>query len=359
MNDNLTSNDNISAPVNPPERNYGIDLLRVISMFYVVVLHTLGIGGILNADEIGPSQFRISNFLEAWAFCAVDIFALISGYVSYRENGKKVNVSGWIVMWFQVVFYNVGGALVHKMIDPSAVSASYIKGRFLPLTYGSYWYFNAYTGLLVLMPLLNAGLNHCSEKTLKRITAIIIILFSLMNLRRDRFGLEGGYSVLWIVSLYLLGAMIKKFGMEKSVKGYHAVIIIVACNILTWAQMMDGPSVLYKTPSVLISSIFYLIVFSKLKASPKVQKLISFLSAGAFAVYLLNCQNDIWLCILEDRFAYLAKRPPAELFFHVIGFSLAFLIAAILIDHIRIKLFELLRVKKLADRLVSLAERAI
>ena len=42
---------NITQDLNKPirERNYGIDLLRLVSMFMVVILHVLGAGGILEA----------------------------------------------------------------------------------------------------------------------------------------------------------------------------------------------------------------------------------------------------------------------------------------------------------------------
>ena len=33
------------------ERNYGIDLLRIVSMFMVVVLHVVGHGDILDATD--------------------------------------------------------------------------------------------------------------------------------------------------------------------------------------------------------------------------------------------------------------------------------------------------------------------
>ena len=45
------------------EKNYGIEWLRILSMYMVAVLHTLGQGG---------------------TFGAVDCFALISGYVGYH-----------------------------------------------------------------------------------------------------------------------------------------------------------------------------------------------------------------------------------------------------------------------------------
>ena len=39
------------------KRNYGIDSLRILSMFYVVILHTLGHGGLLESVKDGTNQF--------------------------------------------------------------------------------------------------------------------------------------------------------------------------------------------------------------------------------------------------------------------------------------------------------------
>lgn len=41
------------------QRNYGIDLLRLVLMYMVCILHTLGQGGILNACQEGTTEFRV------------------------------------------------------------------------------------------------------------------------------------------------------------------------------------------------------------------------------------------------------------------------------------------------------------
>ena len=73
-------------------RNHGVDLLRLLAMFYVLVLHVLGQGGVLEAAAEGTALHRFAWFLETWAYCAVDVFALISGYVSYTERERPVRV---------------------------------------------------------------------------------------------------------------------------------------------------------------------------------------------------------------------------------------------------------------------------
>ncbi|EOS72255.1 hypothetical protein C819_04357, partial [Lachnospiraceae bacterium 10-1] len=54
-----------------PERNYGIDLLRIIAMLLVVVLHVLGQGGVLEASK--GVRAAVAWFFEVAAYCAVDV----------------------------------------------------------------------------------------------------------------------------------------------------------------------------------------------------------------------------------------------------------------------------------------------
>ena len=41
------------------EKNYGIDALRILSMFMVTILHVLTQGGILNASGRFTSQYEV------------------------------------------------------------------------------------------------------------------------------------------------------------------------------------------------------------------------------------------------------------------------------------------------------------
>lgn len=45
------------------EKNYGIEWLRILSMYMVAVLHTLGQGGILGSFKQGDLSFSIAWFL--------------------------------------------------------------------------------------------------------------------------------------------------------------------------------------------------------------------------------------------------------------------------------------------------------
>lgn len=70
-------------------RNYGIDFLRMISMIMIVMLHTLGHGGILRSVSFLSVHYQIAWLLEVIAFGAVNTYAMISGFVSVDCSRSK------------------------------------------------------------------------------------------------------------------------------------------------------------------------------------------------------------------------------------------------------------------------------
>lgn len=62
-------------------RNYGIDLLRIIAMFAVVILHIQVFGGVINNVKEFSVNYEIAWTLETLCYCAVDIYVIITGYV--------------------------------------------------------------------------------------------------------------------------------------------------------------------------------------------------------------------------------------------------------------------------------------
>lgn len=87
------------------KRNYGIDCLRIVSMIMVAVLHVVGLGGVLSALESSPTWYNIVWLIRVAAYCAVDCYALISGYVGVFAKHKYSN---YIVLWLNVAFILLG-----------------------------------------------------------------------------------------------------------------------------------------------------------------------------------------------------------------------------------------------------------
>ena len=117
------------------EKNYGIDALRMLAMFMVVISHILIQGGVLNASGRFSSQYEAGWLLESVAFCAVDVYTLISGYVWVYAKYRYRNI---IELWLQVLFYTISITFLFWMFVPSSVSAmEWIKAVF-PVMFNQY-----------------------------------------------------------------------------------------------------------------------------------------------------------------------------------------------------------------------------
>lgn len=137
------------------DRNYGIDLLRIVSMIYVLFLHCIGQGGLLSNTIVNSSQYKLVWFIEICSYVSVNVFALISGYVIYKEEERKFKISNYINLWLQIVFYGFVITILFNIFASSVQInlEAYIKVLF-PVTNKLYWYFTAYTGLFFIMPFL-------------------------------------------------------------------------------------------------------------------------------------------------------------------------------------------------------------
>ena len=89
-------------------RNYGLDLLRLMLMLMVVVLHVVNHGGIVQGTDKFSVNYSIANLLRSFTYCAVNCYALISGYVYINT---KYRFSALIQIWLQAMVYSVGIAL--------------------------------------------------------------------------------------------------------------------------------------------------------------------------------------------------------------------------------------------------------
>lgn len=93
--------DNASDNIRLDKRNYGIDLLRLVSMFLIVVLHSLSRGALVGVSPFNI-HYEVGFLIEALTYCAVNCFALISGYVGVVQN---LNTEELYLFGFKLCFY--------------------------------------------------------------------------------------------------------------------------------------------------------------------------------------------------------------------------------------------------------------
>lgn len=351
-------------------RNLGIDILRILSMLGVVFLHVLGHGGILYLDHT-PVNFSMVWFFEVLTYPAVNCFVLISGYVGYKDNVISPKIKNLLSLMFTVTFYSISIYLVlaYSGIIPFELNA-FVK-NFFPTMYKNYWFFSAYFGMFLLSPLLNLLVQHLSLKYALAFLSVLLFLGTGPT-TYDAFTLTEGYSMIWLVFIYLTGAIIKKFKLNELLSKKWWLIIALTAFLITWISKIafhyssityfnnrSNLLIKYVSPTIIIMAVALLCLFSKIKCNPSLAKIISFFASSTFSVYLIHDNNYIRNHLMSKIHTFIDSYDFIYLTLFIIFMVLAVFVTCILIDKIRIVIFKILKIEKLSVGIEGLIRKAV
>lgn len=337
------------------KRNYGIDLLRIVSMFMIVMLHSLGHGKALAGAETMSVNYQLLWLLECAAYCAVNCFALVSGYVGL---GSRLKLSGIVQLWLQVFFYHGIFTVVWALLENRPLELLDL----LPIRNNAYWYYTAYFGISFFMPLINGALEQLDKRTAWTCVIGAVLLYSVYPtlLGKDIFKIDGGYHALWLVIIYILGACIRKYapcgnwGKRVWAAGYLAMVLVSWGTLMvkkqTGLQLIN--LVQYPSPTILLAAVCLLMLFSKLRTGDGIRKIIALVSPLTFGVYLIHDSMFIRKSLISGTLAEVSAGSTVGMTAKVFCFAAAVFVVCLAIDWLRSKLFQLLRVKEIIAKLI-------
>lgn len=333
-------------------RNYGIDVLRMAAMLLVAVLHVLGQGGVL----LNP-DYRLTTHLAAWllehtALVAVNCFALISGYVGLKSRHR---LSGFVMLWLQVFFYSAGIMLLFLLLKPEAVKPPDILHALLPVGFSQYWYFTAYCGLFLFMPLLNSAVQQMSRMQFYLTAGGMLLLFSVYRTLtgRDIFIMHGGYSAFWLIILYFIGAGIRRF-IRLPRCAIPGCLLIYAFAPLIGMLLIGNnfQRLAYDDLPTLAASLALFLAFSAMRFRGKtVRKIIGGTAPLTFAVYLTHTHPLVFSFLIPNRFIRFGQYSVAHMLFSVFGAALLIFLGSIAVEWLRVRLVKLLNIPQLLRRI--------
>ena len=217
------------------KRKEGIEIARGIASFMIVILHCLSFGGGLYI-EATKVQYHFFWLLNGLCFCAVDVFGILSGYLGYDNQFRIKKV---IKLWMTVLFYSVGILVLYLLYTRQALGGREVVKYFFPFISGIWWYFTDYVVVFLLAPFVNTLLNALNKDSAKYLLFLILILFCVLpvfasTMGNDEFvGVHGGYSMIWLLSCYNIGAYLKKFGFPKFIKN-HPILLYLLSGGVSW-----------------------------------------------------------------------------------------------------------------------------
>lgn len=304
----------------------GIELLRIAAMLFVLVQHanmfTLG-------RPDGYSMVALAAYaVESVTIIGVNCFALVSGYFGMRFSMMKVAnlvfMCCFCVLPIAIVLYACGEVQISGM--------SSLIENFWPL---NYWYIVAYIGLLIVVPVLNRALDGMSTRSLRNLLLLFygyVMVFDA-GLRDEAAGVLGGYTLVWLVFLYMLGRLLYRY-KDREVKTSRLVAVFAVCvAVKTVLAFLHINGYRYSNPTILVASVCFFMMFARMRFSSRA---VNAIGASATMVYLLNLQPQV-LGYFRRVVIYLFTNYTLVTFCVLVAaFCVAFFFVAVAYDKLRI-----------------------
>lgn len=320
-------------------RDSNIELLRMLAMFYVLLVHADFYSlGVPSLEDIQTKTFdsTLRIFFESLGIVCVNVFVLISGWFGIRPSMK--GVSNFI---FQVLFFNIGIFVFTLIIGTSTFSFKGIAECFVATKVD--WFIKAYLFLYILSPILNAFVDHVDKITFRNVL-IAFFAFSCTYgwLGGAKFFIDG-YTPLLFIGLYLLARYMRiykpKFATFQGMTDLSIYAFVSCCVTLLCVapSLLIGrsfqPYWVYVAPTTIIASVYLLLFFTKLDLK---NKFVNWCGASSFAVFLLHFNPNI-IVHFKKTFAYLYLHLGTWEYWGITFILLILIFAiSILIDQLRI-----------------------
>lgn len=362
------------------ERNMGVELFRIMSMVLVILLHVLGHGGVLGRTEHLSTNYKIAWFLETLAYCSVNCYAIISGFANVKT---KFKFRRFVNLWLETVVMILSiTAIVHFWVPSVDVPKEWWIAAVLPLLKRELWYFCAYFFMYPLIPLINKGLL-----SLSRWQHIVIIIwlqvptiFKLIQ-HKDNYVLSSGYSAMWLICLYVLGAYFRIYGPPKWGKWFVTLPVFFIAAFVAWFKriyiemqfekgLVEKESIMYDyrddlisyvSPCMVIMATMLLIFFMQVKIRFKPTKvIISNLAKTTWGVFVLHvCSAGWYWDEFWDAFRVFGEYPAGKMVASVFWAVIKIFMAGAFLTLCKIYIFKWCGIDKLINYLADLPEKLI
>lgn len=219
------------------------------------------------------------------------------------------------------------------------------------------------------MPLLNSGIQNIEKDLFSKLVELIFLLIVCLATLcpMDAYGLLEGYTLVWLVILYIFGGYLNRFECLTNIPKTTAWIVyilsvavsVVFCTVGKYGpqairQIWDPEALIaYNSPTMVVASIALLSVFEKIKIPENAEKIILYLSPAAFGVYLLHAQPIIYKNIISGISVSLAACSVPVMLLMVMAEALTILVIGLCVELLRIHLFRLLRVQEWCEKAVN------
>lgn len=291
------------------KRAVGLDILKTIAALMIITLHYVGYSGNLPVGGASTySLFSTANLIEAFCICGVNVFVIISCYISI--NSMKTDISGgikrFISVWTQTIVVTIPLAIILLLTGITKFSVKDILSSVLPFSTRAYWFITTFMCFSLLLPFLNRSVKALSVSALLYLSCALVVIFCVIPTFFELFGwndVQHGYSLAWFITLYYCTAFLVKSELYKKAPAWCYAVGYFVCSILLWVSVVVIGSIKplsayanyflrnYASIPVFLQS--FALVFTFLGLDFKIsdtrkQSIPAFLASGSLMSYILH-----------------------------------------------------------------------
>ena len=259
-------------------RNSNHELMRIISMFLIVLGHTILKGYVLNTSNQNIKTIYL--FILFTLIVHVNSYLLLTGYYQSKSTFKQKKI--WSIVNANL-FYRIVIMIIFLLLNIVSVSKIQLL-KDISIFARDYWFISCYIMLYCLSPFLNKLINSLNHKEFKLLIITGGIIFSIIPTitNREFFAMDG-YTLYNCIYLYFIGAYLREYPLEKSYlfkrysKSTYRIILIsifLSCILLNYlfynyaeqivsynsffeylSKIIINASLSYNNPIIIIQSI--------------------------------------------------------------------------------------------------------
>ena len=309
------------------KRLIGLDILKILSMFFILIHHFSKHGGFY-ANATGFSQ-TIIYILNILFLPSVNIFVFVSAYLIVKKNSFKLR--RLLYLYLQIVFFAIFTYLFSLLITKQSFSVTTLFQCLDPFN-NFFWFTNSYMFLYVLTPLLLLIVNKLNKKAYLILIYALLLVTIFSTYTSFWPFLNKGFSGMWFVFLFLFAGYIAKFdiGFKKWVWiVLYAISLVI--SYFCFPETIANP--VYTTLSTIISTVSLFNIFKDITIKNKfLTKTIQLVVSCTLGIYLLHdshfIQQILYSKIINTPYFY--TRPTSILWFFL--FIIATFIVCLLFD---------------------------
>ncbi len=290
------------------ERNYALDIIRIIATFFVVSVHFFLHNGFYYTQVTGKRMFVMVCMRTLFMTC-IPLFLILTGYLM---NKKKLSFQYFkgIIKTISVYLLASVACIIFKWLylkqDYTLKSALLQILQFQGANYA--WYIQMYIGLFIVIPFLNLIYNGLETKKQKLFGMIGCIFFvSILPMIKYiliKMEIELGNMIpttwnrMYPIMFYYIGAYISEYKPKMNKLGNFIAILL--SNILfggfyyivnkennfAWGDYQDS----FALPILVLAVLIFIFLYNMktIKLNDNIKKILKYLSELCLGAYLMS-----------------------------------------------------------------------